>query len=81
MRIAIVIALGLAVAGFKGCEAPKGPAAVSEACAVLSATLWRGGSFRLSAAEVDALSQENQVKLAAAKKFWRDNHCAARQNR
>lgn len=54
------------------CPGPKlQPAAISDACQMLNATLYQDGVFQFTDAEIDALSEKNQIKLDAAKRFYR----------
>jgi hypothetical protein len=69
----IALALLLAAApGLKKCpvNAPE-TLPVSEACEVIKRTLYPNGRFKLSSKEVEALSEENQKKLAAVKLYFR----------
>lgn len=42
-----------------------------EACEVLKATLYQDGQFAFNDAEIDALTEKNQIKIDAVKRFYR----------
>lgn len=44
---------------------------VREACGVLKATLYQDGQFAFNDAEIDALTEKNQIKIASIKTFYR----------
>lgn len=44
-----------------------------EACEVLKVTLYQDGKFAFNDAEIDALTEKNQIKLDAVKRFYRKN--------
>jgi hypothetical protein len=44
---------------------------VREACEVLKATLYQDGQFAFNDAEIDALTEKNQIKIDAVKRFYR----------
>lgn len=71
MKILAILLLAALPAGLKGCDRAKPPVAPSEACAVIKRTLYPDCRLRFSAAEIDALSVENQKKLTAVKLFFR----------
>jgi hypothetical protein len=53
---------------------PQNVVSVSEACGVLQATLFEGGKFTLSSAEVEHLTRANKVKIVSVKS-WYKKHC------
>lgn len=71
---AMTVALVLTAAGpLKNCK--SGEANVlsnGDACEVIKRTLYPNCRFKLTPAEVDALSEENQTKLSAVKLFFRN---------
>lgn len=52
------------------CEGKGIPA--GDACPVIKKTLYPDCKFSLSGAEIDALSEANQIKLDAVKRFFRN---------
>jgi len=62
-------AILLAVGTLSQCGYPE--IKVDSACAVLRETLYSNGKFMLSSSEIDALSEENVIKVAAVKIFYR----------
>lgn len=44
---------------------------VREACEVLRATLYQDGQFMLVDSEIDALTEKNQIKIDAVKRYYR----------
>jgi hypothetical protein len=53
---------------------PQNIVTVSEGCQVLSATLFEGGKFTLSAAEIEHLTRANKIKIVSVKS-WYKKHC------
>lgn len=43
----------------------------SDACGVIRETLYSDGRFNFTDSEVDALSETNQIKIDAAKRYYR----------
>lgn len=69
----LVLLVPLLMAG-KGCDTKQ--INVREACAILNETLWQDGQFTLNDAEIDALTEKNQIKIDSVKRYYR-KHCAA----
>lgn len=44
---------------------------IRDSCAVLDRTLYNDGQFKFSSSEVDALTETNQIKLDAIKRYHR----------
>lgn len=72
----LVVGLTLAAAvPLKDCSNHKADVNVlsnGDACEVIKRTLYPNCRFKLSSSEIDALSEENQVKLTAVKLFFRN---------
>lgn len=71
IKTAITLAFLAAVApALKNCEGKAPPA--GDACPVIKRTLYPDCKFALSGAEIDALSEANQIKLDSVKRFFRN---------
>ena len=46
---------------------------LQESCKVLDETLFKGGHLIFTPAEIAALTDDNKVKLAAVKRYYRGN--------
>lgn len=62
--------LAAASTGLKNCEGKAPPA--GDACPVIKRTLYPDCKFSLSGAEIDALSEANQIKLDSVKRYFRN---------
>lgn len=75
--IKALLVFGLAATAalpLKNCSGPKAdPVTISDSCAVIKKILYSDGKLQFSPAEIDALSEENQIKLVAVKKYYREN--------
>lgn len=71
--IKTALALTLLVSASTGlvkCEGKAIPA--GDACPVIKRTLYPDCKFSLSGAEIDALSEANQIKLDSVKRYFRN---------
>lgn len=75
IKFLFVVALAtVATAPLKNCHGPvKDPVTISDSCQVIKKTLYSDGKFQFSSSEIDALSEENQIKLDSVKRFYRAN--------
>lgn len=71
--VLLVSATTLPLKHCHGPETTKQPVTISDSCQVIKKTLYSDGKFQFSDAEIDALSEENQVKLDSVKRFYRAN--------
>lgn len=75
--IKAIVILPLLV-GLASCPSSRlKPTAIADSCSVLDETLYKGGTFSLSDAEIDALSESNSIKLDSVKRYYRRN-CLAK---
>lgn len=73
MKIVALLTLFAVLPGLKDCSVKdRAPVSVSEACEVIKRTLYPNCRFRFTPEEIEALSDENQTKIASVKLFFRN---------